>query len=224
VFLPPHPAVADLYLVRQYEQHERTVTTRPGTIALVLALLGVFGLELATHSAGNDAALLKLGALPDSGELHGQYWRIATYSFLHFNSVHLLVNALLLFWIAGILEKRMGIALTGAIYLCSVLSSAFVILLVHSWYPKSGATVGASGGMFGLVGATLALSYRHAGFVGQASRLRTWLWLVLLIGLAISFLPEISMAGHLGGLIGGLLLASVARVRQNASPSAAANG
>ena len=33
--------------------------------------------------------------------------------------------------------------------------------------------------MFGLVGATLVLSYRHAGFVGQASRLRTWLWLVL---------------------------------------------
>jgi rhomboid protease GluP len=224
VRLRRHPAVAYLRLVRQYEQHERTVTIRPGTIALVLALLGVFGLELATHSAGNDAALLKLGALPDSGELHGQYWRIATYSFLHFNSVHLLVNALLLFWIAGILEKRMGIALTGAIYLCSVLSSAFVILLVHSWYPKSGATVGASGGMFGLVGATLVLSYRHAGFVAQASRLRTWLWLVLLIGLAISFLPEISMAGHLGGLIGGLLLASVARVRQNASPSAAANG
>jgi len=224
VCLPRHPAVAYLCLVRQYEQHERTVTTRPGTITLVLALLGVFGLELATHSAGNDAALLKLGALPDSGELHGQYWRIATYSFLHFNSVHLLFNALLLFWVAGILEKRMGIALTGAIYLCSVLSSAFVILLVHSWYPKSGATVGASGGMFGLVGATLVLSYRHAGFVVQASRLRTWLWLVLLIGLAISFLPEISMAGHLGGLIGGPLLASVARVRQNALPSTAANG
>ena len=132
VCLPRSPPVAYLCLVRQYEQHEGTVTTRPGTIALVLALVGVFGLELATHSAGNDPALLKLGALPDSGELHGQYWRIATYSFLHFNSVHLLVNALLLFWIAGILEKRMGVALTGAIYFCSVLSSAFVILLVHS--------------------------------------------------------------------------------------------
>jgi len=127
-------------------------------------------------------------------------------------------------WVGRILEKRIGTALTGAIYVCSVLSSAAVILLVHSWYPKSGATVGASGGMFGLVGAALVLSYRHAGFVGQASRLRTWLWLVLFMGFAISFLPEISMAGHLGGLIGGPLVASVARVRENASPSAAANG
>ena len=108
------------------------MTTRRWTIVLVLALLGVFALELATRSVGNDSALLKLGALPDNGDLHGEYWRLATYSFLHFNGVHLLVNVLLLFWIAGILERRAGAALTGAIYLCSVLSSAFVILLVHS--------------------------------------------------------------------------------------------
>jgi rhomboid protease GluP len=176
--------------------------------------VGVFGLELATHSVGNNDALLKLGALPDNGELQGQYWRLATYSFLHFNGVHLLVNASLLFWIGGMLERRMGATFTGAIYLCSVLSSAFMILLVHSWHPKIGATVGASGGMFGLVGATLLISYRDTEFIGRASRLRTWLWLVLLIGFSVSFLPEISMAGHAGGLIGGLLAASVARLRK----------
>jgi rhomboid protease GluP len=192
------------------------MTTRRGTTALVFALFVVFGLEVATLSIGDDAALLKLGALPDNGELHGQYWRFATYSFLHFNWGHLLINALLLLWIGGILEKRVGIALTGAIYLSSVLSSACVILLVHSWHPKIGATVGASGGMFGLVGATLVISYREVGFNVQASRLRTRLWLVLILGLAVSFLPKISMAGHVGGLIGGPLLASIARIRKNA--------
>jgi rhomboid protease GluP len=121
---------------------------------------------------------------------------------------------LLLFWIGGLLEKRMGAALTGAIYFCSVLSSAFVILFVHSWHPKVGATVGASGGMFGLVAATLVLSYRDADFIGEVSRLRMWRWLVLLIGLAVSFLPGISMAGHVGGLIGGALLAGTANVRK----------
>ena len=63
-----------------------------GTITLVVALLVVFGIELATHSVGNEASLLKLGALPDNGALQGQYWRVATYSFLHFNGAHLLVN------------------------------------------------------------------------------------------------------------------------------------
>jgi membrane associated rhomboid family serine protease len=192
------------------------MTTRRWTVVLILALLGAFGLELATHSVGNDSALLKLGALPDDGDLHGQYWRFATYSFLHFNGVHLLFNVLLLFWLAGILERRAGAALTGAIYLCSVLCSALMILLVHSWHPKTGATVGASGGMFGLVGAALVISYRDSGFIDQASRLRTWLWLVLFIGLGISFLPGISMAGHLGGLIGGALPASVMKLRKKA--------
>ena len=192
------------------------MTTRRWTTALVLVLLGVFGLELATHSIGNDAALLKLGALPDNGELHGQYWRFATYSFLHFSWGHLLINALLLFWIGGILEKRIGIALTVAIYLCSVLSSACMILLVHSRHPKLDATVGASGGLFGLVGAALVISYRDAGFSVRGSHLRTWLWLVLIVGLAVSFLPNISMAGHIGGLIGGPLLASIARIQKNA--------
>jgi rhomboid protease GluP len=195
------------------------MTTRGWTIVLILVLLGVFGLELATHTVGNDSALLKLGALPDDGDLHGQYWRFATYSFLHFNGVHLLVNVLLLFWIAGILERRVGAAVTGAIYVCSVLSSALVILLAHSWHPKGGGTVGASGGMFGLVGATLVISYRYAGVIGQRSRLRRWLWLVLLVGFAFSFLPGISMAGHVGGLVGGVLVASVTKLGEKPAPS-----
>jgi rhomboid protease GluP len=187
-----------------------------GSVVLVLAFAGVFALEIVTHSVGNDVALLKLGALPDNGELNGQYWRLATYSFLHFNWAHLLVNALLILWIGRSLEKGIGTALTGAIYLCSVLSSACMILLVHSWCPKIGATVAASGGMFGLVGATLVISYRDAGFSVRGSHLRTWLWLVLIVGLAVSFLPNISMAGHVGGLIGGPLLAGIASIQKNA--------
>ena len=192
------------------------MTIRPLVSVLVLALLGVFGLEIATHSVGNDSALLKLGALPDDGDLHGQYWRFATYSFLHFNGLHLLVNVLLLFWIAGVLEKRAGALLTGVIYLCSVFASSIAILLVHNWHPKIGATVGASGAMFGLVGATLILSYRDAALIDHATRLRSRLWLVLVIGLAVSFLPDISMAGHIGGLIGGALPASVTKLPNEA--------
>jgi rhomboid protease GluP len=190
------------------------VKTGLGTIMLVVALLVVFGVELASHSAGNEASLLNLGALPDSGELHGQYWRLVTFSFLHFNSTHLLVNVAMLLWIGRIVENRVNFSRATAIYVSSVLCSAAMILLVHYLHPKPGATMGASGGVFGLVGATLVISYREPGFIDQASRLRRWLWLVLLIGLAISFLPEISMAGHIGGLVGGALVASVTKLRE----------
>ena len=188
-----------------------------GIITLVVALLVVFGIELTTHSVGNEASLLNLGALPDNGTLHGQYWRVATYSFLHFNGGHLLVNLLLLFWVGRIVENWVGIAYTAAIYVSSVLSSAVVILLFHSLHPKAGATVGASGGIFGLLAAALIISHGHsADMLDRESRLRTWLWVALFVGLGISFLPGISMAGHVGGLIGGTLLACIAKFQKNA--------
>ena len=188
----------------------------PGTIIIVAALLIGFGVELATYSAGNDTSLLKLGALPDNGELHGQYWRLATYSFLHFNGVHLLVNLLLLSWVGGKLEQRIDLVLFGAIYVSSVIVSAAMILLVHSLNPKMGATVGASGGIFGLLAAALIISYRYnARALNKTGSLRTWLWVVLVAGLGISFLPGISMAGHVGGLIGGALAACIAPLRKN---------
>jgi membrane associated rhomboid family serine protease len=187
-----------------------------GTITLVVALLVVFGMELATHSVGNESALLKLGALPDNGALHGQYWRVTTYSFLHFNGAHLLVNVLLLFWIGGIVESWVGIAYAAAIYFSSVLSSAAVILLLHNLHPKPGATVGASGGIFGLLVAALIISHRHSsGTPDRERRLRTWLWIAFLAGMGISFVPGISMAGHVGGLIGGTLLGCIANFRKN---------
>ena len=61
----------------------------PATITLVATLFVVFGIELATRSVGNEASLLNFGALTDNGELRGQYWRVATYSFLHFNGAPL---------------------------------------------------------------------------------------------------------------------------------------
>jgi len=191
------------------------VKAGPCTITLVVALLVAFGIELATHSVGSEAFLLKLGALPDNGALHGQYWRLATYSFLHFNGAHLFVNVLLLFWVGRIVESWVGFAYATAIYVSSVLSSAAVILLFHNLHPKAGATVGASGGIFGLLAAALIISHRHsAGSLDRESRLRTWLWIALLVGLGISFLPGISMAGHVGGLIGGTLLACIAKFRK----------
>ena len=187
-----------------------------GTIILVAALLAAFGIELASHSVGNEALLLKLGALPDNGKLHSQYWRLATYSLLHLNGTHLLVNAMLLLWIGRIVESRVNIADASAIYVSSVLCSAALILLVHHLYPKTGATMGASGGVFGLLAAALIISYRQkAEPLDRQSRLRTLLWIALLVGLGISLLPGISMAGHVGGLIGGVVVAPVARLRKN---------
>jgi membrane associated rhomboid family serine protease len=174
-----------------------------GTLALIVALAIGFGIELATNSVGNDVALLKLGALPDNGQLNGELWRVATYSFLHFDWLHLFLNVALIFFIGRGVEAQVGIGRGALIYLVSVILSAAVILFWHNLHPKDGATVGASGGAFGLLGAALILAYRRDDNV----RLRARLWIVLLIAFGISFLPNISMAGHIGGIVGGAVTA-----------------
>lgn len=184
-----------------------------GSLVLIILFVIAFAIELVTSSAGNEPALLKLGALPDNGELHGEYWRIATYSFLHFNWLHLIVNVFLLLWIGSIVERQVGTTPAMLIYFVSVLCSAALILLVHNWHPKAGATVGASGGVFGLLGAALIISYQQKG----NDRLRRWLWITLLVGFTISLFPAISMAGHVGGILGGGLMALLVKIRMNES-------
>jgi membrane associated rhomboid family serine protease len=174
-----------------------------GTLLLIVALSFGFGIELATNSIGNDEALLKLGALPDNGQLHGGFWRVATYSFLHFDWLHLFLNVALIFFIGRVVEAQVGIGRGALIYFVSVIISAVVILFWHNLYPKDGATVGASGGGFGLLGAAVILAYRRDDNI----RLRTRLWIVLLIAFGISFLPNISMVGHIGGIVGGAVTA-----------------
>src|SRR6202011_254243 len=107
-----------------------------GTVWLIIAIAVAFGIEIVTNSVGSDAALLNLGALPDNGQLHGEFWRIATYSFLHFNWLHLLLNVGLLWWIGRIVEKQIGTTRGALIYFVSVLFSAAIILLAHNLYPK----------------------------------------------------------------------------------------
>ena len=182
-----------------------------GTIVLILAITVGFGIEIATNSVGNDDALLKLGALPDNGQLHGEVWRFATYSFFHFNWLHLVLNVGLLFWVGRIVEQQLGTGRGALIYFVSVICSAAVILLMHNWHPKQGGTVGASGGVFGLLGAALIISYRQNG----ERRLQKWLWIVLLAGFGVSLLPDVSMAGHIGGIIGGVPVTLLVNVRRN---------
>jgi len=188
----------------------------PGTWILIFLLLAIFVVEIATHTMGSEPALLKLGALPANGQLHGEVWRFVTYAFLHLNWTHLLVNLGLLWWVGRIVERRVGTGRFAMIYLVSILLSGATIFIKYLTAPSEGAAIGASGGVFGLLGAALVLVYRYdmAAF-GQDNGLRTGLWICLAIGLAISFLPGVSLAGHIGGLIAGVILGLIVTQRDD---------
>jgi membrane associated rhomboid family serine protease len=65
--------------------------TRIGSTGILGVMIAMFLVELARGAVGNDAGLLRLGALPDSGLIHHEYWRLITCGFLHWDLRHLLL-------------------------------------------------------------------------------------------------------------------------------------
>ena len=138
-------------------------------------------------------------ALAGQGVAHGQYWRLVTSGFLHENLLHIGFNMYILYILGQILEPALGHVKYGVIYAVSLLTGSLGALLVT---PHS-LTVGASGAVFGLMGAA-AVEMRAR----QIPIMQSWIGGLILINLIISFtLPGISWGGHIGGLIGGALVA-----------------
>jgi len=180
-----------------------SLRTLRGSACLLALILAMFLVEFATGAIGDDRRLLALGALPDSGAIHGEYWRLLTFGFLHGDLTHLLLNMILLVLAAPALERRAGTGWLLILFLAASVASGFGILVKHQLWPSHGASVGASGGLFCLLAAALVLVLRPGA---QSPLLRGGLIVALIAGLAYSLLPGISMVGHLTGIaIGGLI-------------------
>ena len=141
------------------------------------------------------------GALRASDVADGDYWRLITAGFLHASVLHIFFNMFALWILGTMLEPAIGTLRFALIYFVSLLAGSFGALLVT---PDS-FTVGASGAIFGLMGAAVVV-LRNRGINPMESGLVVWLGLNLLLTFTIS---NISVGGHIGGLIGGTLAAVV---------------
>ena len=141
------------------------------------------------------------GALAAVFVADGEWWRIVTAGFLHAGILHLAFNMYFLWFLGNLMEPEIGKLRFGAIYLVSLLGGSFGALLLT---PNS-FTVGASGAVFGLMGAAI-IAMRARGI----DPMQSGLGMTLLLNLAITFvIPGISIGGHLGGLFAGGLLGFV---------------
>jgi membrane associated rhomboid family serine protease len=127
----------------------------------------------------------------------GDVWRLVTYSFVHSGIIHIGFNLFILWQLGSMLEPAIGRLQFGVIYFVSVLSGALGSLLID---PNVG-TVGASGGVFGLASAAIVI-LRSRGIDPMQSGLPLFIGLNLLITFT---LPNVSIGGHIGGLVGGAL-------------------
>jgi membrane associated rhomboid family serine protease len=132
---------------------------------------------------------------------HGGWYRLITAAFLHASLWHIGLNMLFLWWIGAPVEMYLGRARYLGLYLVSGLAGSAGALIATPLVP----TVGASGAIFGVLGAMLIIEYRTTGRL--AGTAMTLIVINIVFGFVFNGLGgNISLGGHIGGLIGGILV------------------
>lgn len=136
-----------------------------------------------------------------AGVANGAPWQIITSVFTHEAPVHLLLNMMVLYFLGPQLEAILGRTRFLALYLLSGLTGSVAVMLLSD--PHAG-TLGASGAGFGLMGALLVVAHKVGA---DTQQILVWLG----INVAFTFFASsyISWQGHMGGLIGGLLISAL---------------
>ncbi len=184
---------------RQSRTRVRTMRSVSDEPRLTYVLIGINVLAALGSLMGGGGATS--GSLTDNGGLsqhfiaEGEYYRLITAGFLHAGLFHLLTNMLSLWILGTILEPALGSWRFGLVYFVSLLCGSFGALLMS----PDALTVGASGAIFGLL-ASAAIVAWNRGFNLMESGLGIWIGLNLLITFTV---PNISVGGHIGGLVGG---------------------
>ena len=182
----------------------------PGIVtkSLIAICVGIYLLQLAqgapmTANAGSiyEKGVLVINGIASDGQLvglsQGEWWRLLTAAFLHYGPIHLAMNMLALWWIGQPLEHALGPLRYAMLYVVSGLAGSAGALLLS---PDT-AVVGASGAIFGILGAALILERQQTYVLGGSAIT------LLVVNLAFTFaVPGISIGGHLGGLAGGALV------------------
>ncbi|TYI44070.1 hypothetical protein ES332_A01G211200v1 [Gossypium tomentosum] len=173
--------------------------TRKWTNILLAITVLIYVAQLATQ-----VKLLLWGAKINSVIEKGQIWRLATYSLLHANIRHLMVNCYSLNSVGPTVENLSGPRRFLAVYLTSAISIERNLGAATSYWFCKAPAVGASGAIFGLVGSVAVFVMRHRGMIRDAKEDLQHIAQVIFLNMVIGLMSSgIDNWGHLGGLLGG---------------------
>lgn len=186
----------------------------PGTFWLFAAIVAGFLIEIYTGAWKDPERLAQLGAIvPEFIFRDGEYWRLLTAMFLHGDGtiqgdlLHLGLNLLALFQVGSLFEIMFGTRRFLIIYFTTgLIASLTSALHIH------GASVGASGAIFGILGAFVLSVRRSPRWRNEraarsiVNQLVFWIVANIVIGLRI---PQVDNSAHIGGLVAGLILGAV---------------
>lgn len=166
----------------------------PALIGVNVVIFAVTVVQAGSLAANSAASLFQQWFLVPGLVGAGEWWRIVTSGFLHFGPVHLLFNMLALWIIGRDVETVLGRGRFLAMYLTALLGGSAAVML---FYPPESGVAGASGAVFGLMGALVVLLRRLKAPAGSVLGL-------IAVNVVISVvIPGISLIAHLGGLVVG---------------------
>ena len=127
-------------------------------------------------------------------------WQLVTAMFAHGSLEHLLMNMVSLWWLGTLLERMQGTVRFAIVYFVSGIMGNLVFALFSDGY-----AVGASGAIFGMLGAVAVLLYKHRQSP-VANAMLQGLLVMIAINVVNSFMPGIALEAHFGGLLAGALV------------------
>ena len=204
---------------------DRRSRLRNARVVVIFILLNVaaFCVELWRGALTNPATLHRLGALDFVAVINkGEFWRLFTALFLHYNLLHLVFNLFALYVLGPPLERTIGALRFAMCYvIAGIGSTGGVVLLTLLKIVRPAELVGASGCVMGIVGAWAGFLIRHRHVWQAKQRL---LNILLIIAIQIVFdisTPQVSTSAHLCGLVTGFVIGlAVAPKRTSLSQSA----
>lgn len=189
------------------------------TYALILINVFIFLLMyLIGDGSTSIETLLKFGASHTLLIQHGDYYRLITSMFLHIGVMHLIFNCYALYVIGPQIESFFGKTKYLIIYLVSGICGNLLSMLFGT-----GVSAGASGAIFGLLGAIVYFGYHYRIYLDGV--LKSQIIPLILMNLALGFMISgINSAAHIGGLIGGVLVAWTCGVKYRSTKGDKING
>jgi rhomboid protease GluP len=202
---PPLRITPDMLLSRKVDFERRMGRVPPVTIVTLALLALIFVAEIRMGALASKESIIAMGALARERVVAGEYWRLLTAPWLHGGTEHLVGNGIALYILGMVCEAAFGRAQLVVLYVLSGLAGSLVSMLV-----SVGPSVGASGAIFGLQGAAIVLLRRERDRLLVRDRRVGFVLLIWAIYTIAGGLtdPFIDNGAHIGGALGGALIAS----------------
>lgn len=189
------------------------------TYVIMAICIILFVLMELSGGSTNSQTLLKFGANLDVLVKNGEYYRLFTCIFLHIGIMHLLCNMYSLYIIGREVESLFGKIKYIIIFILSGISGSIMSLA----FTHNTISAGASGAIFGLLGALLYFGIHYRTYLGEA--IKRSVIPIIVVNLIIGILAEgIDLAAHIGGLIGGVLVAMMVGIPDKSKTKDIING